>query len=77
MGASVLVEVEVVFEQILGPATMLRQSHPHGIRINLSFNELLPELAIGDNTEPFLANQLSGTERLGVQIGQDYLGNQQ
>ena len=77
MVASVLIEVEVVLEQILGPAAMLRQPHPHGIRINLSFNELLPELAIGDNAEPFLANQLCGTERLGVQIGKNYLSDEE
>lgn len=77
MGASVLIEVEVVLEQILGPASMLRQPHPHGIRIDLSFNELFPELAIRDDAKPFLANQLSSTERLGIQIGQDYFGDEE
>ncbi len=56
---------------------MLRQAFPHGIRIDLPLNELLPQHAVRYDSEPFLANQFSRTQRLGIQIRQNDLGNEQ
>ena len=53
---------------------MLRQSLPHGIRVDLPLDELLPQHALGYDPEPLFAHELGRAQRPGVQIGQDHFG---
>lgn len=45
-------------EEVLHPITPLGQSAPQGICAHLAFDELLPEHALGNDAQPFLADQL-------------------
>jgi len=58
-------------EEVLHPITPLGQSAPQGICAHLAFDELLPEHALGNDAQPFLADQLGRFERFGIQVRQN------
>lgn len=61
-------------EQVLDPFASLGQTVPQGIGANLALDQFLPQHALGDDAQPFLAHQFGVLERFGVQIGEDRLG---
>ena len=54
--------IEVDFVQIFCPAAMLGQATPHGVRVDLSLDELLPQLTVGDDAQPLLGDEFGGAK---------------
>ena len=63
-----LIEVDVILKYVFGPAAVYGQALPHWIRNDLTFDELLPQHALGDDTQPFATHQLGRAQGFGVQV---------
>ena len=63
------------FEQVLDPVPSVSKAFPQAVRVDFPFYQFLPEHPLRDDPGPLLADGPGGTQRLGVQEGEDVLSH--
>ena len=63
------------FEQVLDPVPSVGQTFPQAVSVDLPLYQLLPEHPLRDDPGPLLAHGPGSAQRLGVQEGEDVLGD--
>ena len=54
--------VEIYLVEVLYPAAILGHGAPHGVRVDPSLDELLPQLTVRDDTRPLFGDEFGGTK---------------
>ena len=63
------------FEQVLDPVPSVSEAFPQAVSVDFPLYEFLPEHPLRDDPGPLLADGSRGTQRLGVQEGEDVLSH--
>lgn len=63
------------YKQVLDPFLPLGKATPQRVTSHLSFDQLLPQHAFGDDAIPLLRDELGGEQRVGIEIRENVIGH--